>query len=71
MRGPRKHNGKYIFIPPETDSEGIERRTDSIDRLRQVKLELSTLEEERREIVEEIQALNKYLRRSHEVQASL
>jgi len=65
MRGSRKGDGRYIFIPPETKSEGNERREYSIDRLRQVKFELSTLENERRELVDEIEHLNKFLRKGN------
>jgi hypothetical protein len=71
VRGARKNNGKYIFIPPKNEAEGNERREDAIDRLRQVKFELTTLEKERRELVEEIEAMNKFLRGDHEAQAAL
>lgn len=62
MRGNRKGNGRYIFIPPETTSEAEHRRKSVVRRMNEVKAQARDLEHERRDLVDELRHLNSFIR---------
>jgi hypothetical protein len=64
MRGNhRKNNGKYLFIPPETKAEAESRRSDAIKELHEVRAQQKVLNEQERNLKDEIDALNNYRRK--------
>jgi hypothetical protein len=65
MRGNhRKNNGKYLFIPPDTQSEADRRRSDAIKELNEIRTQKKALLEQEHNLQAEIDALNSFRRKS-------
>jgi hypothetical protein len=62
MRGNRKKSGKFIYIPADTQSEALSRRSDLVKRINEVKVQQQLLVTELRDSTQELRLLNTQIR---------